>query len=78
MRQIDRRRYPKVLYEQKKRYYEKTQYLSGISQRRKWTAEEEEMIMRHEMTDHEMAIILKRSVRAIQGKRYKLKKELRA
>lgn len=59
---------------QKQRYYGKTQIYSDVSKKCKWTYEEDMKILRHEKSDHELASELKRSVRAIQVRRCRLKK----
>lgn len=41
-----------------------------------WTTEQEELILEHKMTDHELSEKIGHSVKAIQIKRCRLKKEL--
>lgn len=41
---------------------------------REWTKEELQMVQAHEITDRELSKKINRSVAAIQGARYKLKK----
>lgn len=56
-----------------KRYYSQRNFGDGKPHR--WTEHEIDMIMKHEITDTEIARILHRSVKAIQVKRVKVKKE---
>ncbi len=58
---------------QRKRYYKKTQKYKP----RSWTDEENEQVLAHMMTDHELSDLLCRSVEAIQAQRCKLKKRMR-
>ena len=67
----DMERYRRTRNEQRKRYYDKT---AGY-QPRKWTAEEEVMVLAHIVTDTELSKRIQRSVRAIQVHRCKLKKQ---
>ena len=62
-------------YESKKKQYQLTQGRAKTSQR--YTEEELEMILAHEIPDEELAKKLGRSVMAIQVKRAKLKTERR-
>lgn len=55
---------------QKKRYYDKT--VCGRSQ---WFDWQDEMVLRHEMTDHELSREIGHSVMAIQIRRSRLKKK---
>ena len=56
--------------EQKKRYYDKTAYAKNGGAR--YTKKEIELILNHEISDHELAKMLNRSVKAIQIKRSRL------
>lgn len=58
---------------QNRRYYRKTQAYSEISNRRKWTQEEDSEILRRDISDRELALKLKRSMSAIQIRRSRLK-----
>lgn len=49
---------------ERKRYYDKTSYAPNHGNR--WSEEEINMVLRHEMRDMELSKILGRSVRAIQ------------
>lgn len=60
---------------QKNRYYGKTAFIPGGG--RFWTPYEEELVLKHEVTDHELSKMIFRSVSAIQRKRSLLKQELR-
>ena len=42
-----------------------------------WTTEQEELILEHKMTDHELSEKIGHSVKAIQIKRCRLKKNFR-
>ena len=57
--------------EQRTRYYAKT----GIYERREWTLEEIELVLAHEIPDMELSKKIQRSVKAIQLKRCRSKKE---
>lgn len=59
---------------QRRKYYDKTKAYSSISNGRSWSYEEDLKVMRHDMTDNELAAELKRSVCAIQKRRSRLKK----
>lgn len=61
-----------VRYNNRKQYYDKTKHLS--TGRRKWTLEEEEILMNFTGTDEELAYELGRSVSAIQNHRYTIKR----
>lgn len=54
---------------QKQRYYAKT---SSLYTRRPWTAEEDAMVIGHNLTDSELSVKIERSVRAIQHRRHRL------
>lgn len=54
------------------RYYRQTQ----VYGRRNWTSYEIDLIMDHNLTDRELSAKLHRSMKAIQTKRYKLRREL--
>lgn len=43
--------------------------------RKVWDQDEDEMILKHEITDSELSVILSRSVSAIQERRCRLRKE---
>ena len=57
----------KQRYERRKAYYDRT---NGIGIRRKWTLEEEELLFTFEGSDYELALQIKRSIAAIQKRRY--------
>ena len=62
----------KTCNRQRKRYYEGRDF--SEEKRRLWTEHEIEMILLHDLTDTELAKKIRRSVRAIQVKRAKIKK----
>lgn len=62
----------KTCNRQKNRYYNGRDYSEG--KHRLWTDYEIELILLHDLTDTELAKKLRRSVRAIQVKRAKIKK----
>lgn len=57
---------------QKNRYYGKTS--SAPNSRKRWTDEEVQLVLRHEITDTELSKKIGRSVMAIQVKRIIVKK----
>lgn len=68
----DKNKWRKTKNLQKKRYYDKHSN-NDVNSREKYTNEEIEMILKHEIPDIELAKKIGRSLRAIQGKRSKLK-----
>lgn len=70
----DMEKWRKACNRQRKRYYAKT----ALYPPRKWTADEESMILDSKLSDHQLSPILHRSVEAIQLKRCKLRKLLEA
>lgn len=64
----DIEKYHKYAREWKRRYYGKTQY--APNHKKRWSDDDIEIIMKHELTDHEISAILGRSVKAIQLKRH--------
>lgn len=66
----NKNRYNKTRYEQRKRYYQKTQNYAS----KRWTDEEDILVMKHELSDVELSEKLRRSVGAIQARRYTLRK----
>lgn len=71
-----REKHPELRYEGKKRYYQKT--INSVNSRCRYTVEEIEMILKHEIPDSELSKELGRSVGSIQGarNRYKDKYEI--
>ncbi len=59
---------------QQKRYYDKHRKYD-VNSRERYTEEEIEMILKHEISDVELSKCIGRSVKAIQIKRCKLKSE---
>ena len=55
------------------RYYSKT----AIYKPHRYTAEEDELVLKHDITDHELSDLIGHSVKSIQVRRWKLKKEER-
>lgn len=69
----DIEKWRKTCNRQKLKYYAKTR--NAINRCQPWTAEEVDIVMRHEITDHMISKLIGRSVQAIQGKRAKEKKK---
>ncbi|MCC8103444.1 MAG: hypothetical protein LIP11_14700 [Clostridiales bacterium] len=57
--------------EQKKRYYAKT---ANLYPARPWTEEETRMVMDHRIPDSELSVLIRRSMKSIQEKRRREKK----
>lgn len=68
---VDMEKYRKTRYAQRKRYYSKT---ANKYEQRKWTENEDKKVLAREKTDSELSREIKRSVAAIQNRRYVLKK----
>ena len=66
-----RYKHPEKRYADKNRYYGKTSYSRNCGAR--WTQVEEELIIKHELSDRELSAMLGRSMGSIQKKRCKLK-----
>ena len=60
--------------EQKRRYYSKTQYARNGNV--KWTEEENNLVLQHNITDTELSKLIGRSVASIQTQRSVLKKKM--
>ena len=71
----DVEKYKKIVKEQKSRYYAKTQ--NAKNSRERWSPEEIELILKHEISDTELSERLGRSVGAIQAMRCLVKKKKR-
>jgi hypothetical protein len=71
-----REKHPELRYEGKKRYYQKT--INSVNSKCRYTVEEIEMILKHEIPDSELSKELGRSVGSIQHvrNRYKDKYEI--
>ena len=54
----------------RRRYYEKTAVYPPSA----WTAEQDQLVLEHSMTDHELSEKIGHSVRAIQIRRHRLKR----
>lgn len=61
------------LYQDRKNYYARTQHLTNG--KRRWTCEEDELVLNFGDLDEKLAYKIGRSVAAIQTRRYKLLKE---
>lgn len=68
-----RQKHPEARCTGKKRYYDKTR--DSMNRYERYTEEEKEMIIAHDIPDSELAEKIGRGVAAIQGMRAKLKKE---
>ena len=69
----DKEKYRKYRNGYNSRYYARTQ--NAPNKRQRWTLHDMDMIIKREVSDTELSKLLGRSVRAIQMKRQKLKKE---
>ena len=67
----DMEKYKKTRNAQTKRYYAKTAKYA----RRRWTEEEDDAVLRHDITDTELSEKISRSVHSIQDRRVRLKKQ---
>ena len=63
--------HPDIRYQGKKRYYDKTR--NAPNQRARWSLEEIEMVLKHEIPDSELSIRLGRGVQAIQAARHRFR-----
>ena len=63
-----RLKHPETRYAGKQRYYDKTK--DAVNSRSRYTEEEKEMILDHEIPDSQLAEKLGRSVKAIQEMKY--------
>lgn len=70
----DLEKYKKTKRKQQKKYYEKTK--NSKNSRKRWTCEEEKLVLEHSILDRELSEKIGRSMKAIIMKRVKLKKEL--
>lgn len=66
----DMEKYHKACQRQHRRYYSKTSFLYPSHP---WTAEEDALVIKHEITDSELSEKIGRSVGAIHNRRYELK-----
>ena len=71
----DQDRFRRYRNRYKNRYNAKRDYSGG--KKNKWSEDEEKIVLAHEMTDTEIAKMLKRSINAIQVRRNLLKKRER-
>lgn len=69
----DMERFRETCNAQKRRYYAKT----SIYEPSPWTYEHDEMVLKHSITDTELSKKIHHSVKAIQQRRYRLKKMLK-
>lgn len=66
----DMDKFQKTRYRQRKKYYEKT---ARKYDPRPWNKVDDKMVLEHKISDTELSEKLKRSVKAIQNRRYVLK-----
>ena len=59
--------------EARKRYNKKYYKRTAIYKKRAWTKEEDELVLKHSITDTELSDLIRRSVRSIQIRRSRLK-----
>lgn len=57
---------------QRNRYYAKT----AIYEPSCWTSDQDKLVLEHSVTDHELSALIGHSVKAIQVRRCRLKKQL--
>ena len=62
----------KIWRSQKKKYYEQT-LQNAVNNKKPYTQEEIDMILEHKLSDRELSVLLGRSMKAIQKKRYQEK-----
>lgn len=67
---VDKNLWKRTAQEQKRRYYGKTAFMP----RKKWTTEEELMVLEHKIPDSELSELINHSVGSIQTKRSLLKR----
>lgn len=68
----DLSKYKNTRKQQKRRYRMRTG--SCLYQPKAWTESEDELVVRHDIKDTELSVLLKRSVQSIQIRRCRLKK----
>ena len=69
----DLEKWKKTIILQRRRYYAKTQNAKNSG--KSWSEEEIRLIMEHKMTDSKLAVLIGRSIGAIQQKRLTEKKK---
>lgn len=69
----DMKKYKAYKRRNDRRYYAKTATYEKVE----WTPEQEELVLKHEMTDTQLSNLIGHSVKAIQIKRCRLKKLLK-
>lgn len=67
----DLEKWRKNCHDQRLRYYRKTQ--NARNSYKRWSKQEVEMVLRHDISDTELSVKLGRSVQAIQLKRSRMK-----
>ena len=67
----DMEKFRKTRKAQRKKYYDKT----AIYKPSNWTLEQDKMVLEHTITDTELSAKIGHSVRAIQNRRHRLKKQ---
>lgn len=68
----DMAKFRETCRKQRRRYYQKT---ANLYEKRRWTPEEDVVVIEHNIPDSHLSKKIKRSVEAIQVRRSKLKKE---
>lgn len=68
----DMEKFYKTKRRQKKKYYEQT-LQNAVNNKKPYTQEEIDMILEHKLSDRELSVLLGRSMKAIQKKRYQEK-----
>ena len=68
----DMEKFTKTRKKQRNSYYKKT----AIYAPNFWTSKQDEKVLKHDIPDSELSAIIHHSVRAIQSRRYVLKKKL--
>lgn len=70
---VDMEKFLKTRNAQRQRYYNKT----AIYKPSCWTIEQDEMVLEHKLSDTELSVKIGHSVRAIQIRRYRLRKAMK-
>jgi len=68
----DKEKAKAYVYRNRKRYYHKTAF---IYEKRRWTTEEDKLVLTSKLTDTQLSEKIQRSVQAIQLRRLRLKRE---
>lgn len=59
-------------HRQHKRYYGKTAFMYRP---RQWSRAEDELVLRHDVPDSELSLTIRRSMKSISNRRWRLRKE---